>query len=54
MITPIVAIIIGVYCLGCGLYMIISKQIKGPLFGLCSVVLGAAIVLLGLFVCPFR
>ncbi len=54
MVTPIVAIIIGVYCLACGIYMLISKQIKGPFFGLCSVVSGVAFVLLGLFVCPFR
>ena len=54
MTTPITAVIIGVICLLCGLYMLISKQIEGPFFGLSAVVSGIAIVLLGLFVCPFQ
>ncbi len=54
MTTPIAAIIIGVYALVCGLYMLISKQIDSRFFGVITLVSGIAFVLLGVFVCPFQ
>ncbi len=54
MTTPITAIILGAICLLCGIYLLISKQIDGPFFGLSAVVSGIAFILIGLFVCPFQ
>ena len=54
MTTAIIAVILGAYCFLCGIYMLISNEIKGPAAGLGAIVSGVAIALLGLFVCPFQ